>query len=114
MAKLKHAKKGTKCPLETRLAAGKYKWCGCGETKKVPWCDGTCKGGKPVRFEMKKKATVEICTCGSTKTPPFCDGSHAACTKRVGKKHAGKKAGNRVGKKASKKKDKKKDKKQRG
>ena len=90
MAKFTHAKKGTKQPLEVRLGPGTYKWCGCGKTKKVPWCDGTCKGGKPVRFQLKKKAEVAICSCGSTKTPPFCDGSHASCKPKAGKK-AGKK-----------------------
>jgi CDGSH-type Zn-finger protein len=72
----KHIKKGASFPLVVKLDAGKYKWCACGKTRKVPWCDGTCKGGKAVRFELKKKLTVEICNCGLTKTPPYCDGSH--------------------------------------
>ncbi len=63
-----------KYPLKVELGPGKYKWCACGYTKKVPWCDGTCKGAKPVRFEIKKKAKVKICNCGLTKTPPYCDG----------------------------------------
>ncbi len=71
-----HVKKSTPVPLEVKLEPGKrYKWCACGKTKSVPWCDGTCKGGKPVKFEVKKKDTYSICTCGLTKTPPYCDGS---------------------------------------
>jgi len=86
MAKFEHAKKGATHPLEVKLPAGKYKWCGCGKTKEVPWCDGTCKGGKPVKFVLKKKAKVDICNCGLTKTPPFCDGSHAKCAGKKGRK----------------------------
>ena len=85
MPRFKYAKKKLARPLETKLDAGKYKWCGCGRTKKVPWCDGTCKGGKPVRFELKKKAAVEICTCGRTKTPPYCDRSDKSCARSTGK-----------------------------
>ena len=72
--RFKHGKAKGGYPLELKLDRGKYKWCGCGKTKTVPWCDGTCKGGKPVRFEIKKKETVRVCNCGLTKTPPFCDG----------------------------------------
>lgn len=74
--KFEHAKKSAHFPLEVKLKPGKYKWCACGHTKDVPWCDGTCKGGKPVKFEIEKKQTVEICNCGLTKKPPLCDGSH--------------------------------------
>jgi CDGSH-type Zn-finger protein len=72
-----HAKKrDSRHPLEVALKPGHYKWCGCGKTKDVPWCDGTCKGGKPVKFTIDKKSTVQICNCGKTKKPPFCDGAH--------------------------------------
>ena len=43
--------------------------------QKVPWCDGTCKGAKPVKFKIAVKRTVKICNCGLTKKPPYCDGS---------------------------------------
>ena len=78
----KHLKKGADIPLEVKLHPGKYKWCSCGATKKPPWCDGTCKGAKPVRFEIKKKGTYKICTCGLTKTPPYCDGSEHKARKK--------------------------------
>lgn len=75
--------KGKGYPLEITLDKGKYKWCTCGYTKKVPFCDGTCKGDKPLRFELKKKAKVKLCNCGLTKTPPYCDGkSHDKLEKK--------------------------------
>ena len=82
MPAFKHVKKHAEHPLVIKLDAGTYKWCGCGKTKTVPWCDKTCDGGKPVRFELKKKATVEICNCGLTKKPPYCDGSHKKLKKK--------------------------------
>jgi CDGSH-type Zn-finger protein len=74
--KFEHAKaKDGHFPLKVKLKPGHYKWCACGKTRDVPWCDGTCKGAKPVKFEIEKKEAVEICDCGLTKKPPFCDGS---------------------------------------
>ncbi len=86
MTRFKHDKGKAGYPLEVKLDAGRYKWCGCGNTKKVPFCDGNCKGGKPVKFEVKKKGTFEICNCGLTKKPPFCDGSHKKLEKNPKKK----------------------------
>lgn len=85
--KFKHDKGGP-YPLETELKAGKYKWCTCGATKKPPFCDGTCKGDKPLKFELKKKAKVRLCNCGLTKTAPYCDDKHlcAADSKKDSKK----------------------------
>jgi CDGSH iron-sulfur domain-containing protein 3 len=74
--------KGGPYPLVVKLDKGKHKWCACGMTKKVPFCDGTCKGAKPVRFELKKKGKVELCNCGLTKNPPYCDGSHKKLKKK--------------------------------
>jgi CDGSH-type Zn-finger protein len=69
-------------PLEAKLKPGKYKWCACGKTKDVPWCDGTCKGGKPVKFKIAEKGVYEVCDCGKTKKPPFCDHSQKGCRER--------------------------------
>lgn len=102
MPAFKHAKKGLAHPLEVKLGPGRYKWCGCGRTGQVPWCDGTCKGGKPVRFEVKKRTALEICTCGLTKTPPYCDHSQKVCAAKAGGKSAAK--GARKGGKAKPKK----------
>ena len=86
MARFKHDSGKQGYPLEVKLDKGRYKWCGCGHTKKVPFCDGNCKGGKPVKFEVKKRGTVELCNCGLTKKPPYCDGSHKKLGKQGGKK----------------------------
>jgi CDGSH iron-sulfur domain-containing protein 3 len=80
--KFENAKKKQHFPLKVKLKPGTYKWCGCGKTDDVPWCDGTCKGGKPVRFKIEKKQTVSICNCGLTKKPPFCDGAHKKLKKK--------------------------------
>ena len=80
--KFEHAKGRRSYPLKITLTPGSYKWCGCGKTGDVPWCDGTCKGGKPVRFRIEKKKTVSICNCGLTKKPPFCDGAHKKLRKK--------------------------------
>lgn len=62
-------------PLKVELKPGPYEWCTCGATKRVPWCDGTCKGDEPLRFKIAVKKTVKICNCGVTKKPPYCDES---------------------------------------
>lgn len=87
----KHHKKKDGYPLEVKLEPGKYKWCGCGKTKKVPFCDGTCKGGKKVRFKVDEKKTVTICNCGLTSKPPKCDGSCKKLKTKKDKKAKGKK-----------------------
>jgi CDGSH-type Zn-finger protein len=69
-------------PLVVKLKPGKYKWCACGRTKDVPFCDGTCKNAKAVKFGIEKKSTVELCDCGLTKKPPYCDGSHKKLKKK--------------------------------
>ena len=77
-----HAKGKQKYPLKVTLKPGGYKWCGCGNAKAVPWCDGTCKGGRPVRFKIDRKKGVSICNCGLTKKPPYCDGSDKKLKKK--------------------------------
>lgn len=72
-----HARGDARHPLETKLKPDhKYKWCACGKTEEVPWCDGTCEDGKPVKFYVDRKDVYRICNCGMTSTPPHCDGSH--------------------------------------
>jgi CDGSH-type Zn-finger protein len=67
-------------PLVTELGVGTYYWCACGQTRTVPYCDGSHAGSgiAPLAFEIKDAGTVAICNCGLTKNPPYCDGSHAA------------------------------------
>jgi len=70
---------GAEHPLMTELEPGTtYAWCQCGQTKTVPFCDGSHEGSgiEPLSFTVGEAKTYAICNCGKTKTPPYCDGSH--------------------------------------
>jgi CDGSH iron-sulfur domain-containing protein 3 len=75
--KFKNAK-GQNMPSMQRLPAGTYHWCTCGETKNVPFCDGSHEGTgmEPLAFESTGKGTMSICNCGLTAKAPTCDGRH--------------------------------------
>lgn len=70
--------KGQNFPSMHRLPAGTYHWCQCGQTKNVPFCDGSHVGTgiEPLAFESKGMGTVSICNCGLTEHAPTCDGRH--------------------------------------
>jgi CDGSH-type Zn-finger protein len=65
-------------PYKIEEEAGTKFYCGCGKTKKPPYCDGSHKGSplKPFKVDLKEKTTVHICGCGKSKNLPYCDGSH--------------------------------------
>lgn len=65
-------------PFPTELELGKYHWCSCGKSKKIPFCDGSHKGSehKPHLFSIDVKKRVVLCNCQHTNNPPYCDGSH--------------------------------------
>ena len=56
----------------------KYAWCGCGESSKQPFCDGSHKGTglMPRVFTAEETKTAYLCGCKHTGNGPFCDGSH--------------------------------------
>ena len=69
-----------KSPVMTQLEAGKnYFWCGCGESKVQPFCDGSHKGTghSPSKFSVEKSGKVALCRCKNSSNKPFCDGTHA-------------------------------------
>lgn len=65
-------------PCVLQLPPGDYAWCACGDSTRVPFCDGR-EGCTPQRFSVKPRRNVEtqwLCGCRRTRTPPFCDGAH--------------------------------------
>ncbi|MBM4055399.1 MAG: CDGSH iron-sulfur domain-containing protein [Planctomycetes bacterium] len=65
-------------PVPMELEPGSYQWCGCGKSKKVPFCDGTYEGSEHAshQFAITVKKRVVLCNCQHTNKPPYCDGSH--------------------------------------
>ena len=66
--------------LVVELEAGEYRWCGCGGSASLPWCDDGegCEheGAKACAFRLERDKRVRICQCRTTKSPPYCDASH--------------------------------------
>ena len=65
-------------PIVLDLPAGEHYICLCGQSKKLPFCDGTHKGSahKPRRVVQEAAGQVAVCSCLKSGAAPFCDGSH--------------------------------------
>lgn len=69
-------------PFVVELNPGTYYLCACGQSKNLPYCDGTHKGSsyEPYKIELPESQTVVICGCRQSSSSPFCDGTHLSLT----------------------------------
>lgn len=65
-------------PAVLELEPGDYWWCGCGQSRNQPFCDGSHKGTGigPTRLSISEPRRVALCQCKMTADVPMCDGAH--------------------------------------
>ena len=65
-------------PFVIDLDVGTHYFCACGQSKNLPYCDGSHKGTshEPFQVELKERQTKAICRCHQSNSRPFCDGTH--------------------------------------
>jgi len=71
--------------IKIKLEAGRnYAWYTCGQSKRLPFCDGkhSDSGMLPMIFSVDESKEYILCGCQLTSHPPFCDGTHARSTKK--------------------------------
>ncbi len=70
-----------KTPYIIDCDPGKVAICTCGQSSKMPICDGSHKGSedRPVIVEVDKPRKLAICSCQQSNNLPYCDGSHSKC-----------------------------------
>jgi CDGSH iron-sulfur domain-containing protein 3 len=75
---MKEKKRLIKNPQVMDMKPGRYAWCACGESQKIPFCDGSHgdTGLYPVIEILTEAKKVTWCTCQRTSQRPYCDGSH--------------------------------------
>ncbi len=67
-----------KHPFTMRVKPGRYVWCSCVESKRLPFCDGSHvrTGSTPMFVEITQEQEVSWCGCKMSAKKPFCDGTH--------------------------------------
>lgn len=64
-------------PQVVDLAPGDYRWCACGRSQRLPFCDDSHAGSdiEPLRFRVVEgTGLLWLCRCGRSRERPYCDG----------------------------------------
>ncbi|HJM40059.1 MAG TPA: CDGSH iron-sulfur domain-containing protein [Planctomycetota bacterium] len=66
-------------PFVQKAKPGRYAWCTCSFSEKLPFCDGNHRGTEfsPLKVEIEEEKTVAWCDCDKTCNAPWCDGAHS-------------------------------------
>ena len=67
-----------KAPYVVDVEAGTVFWCGCGESKNQPFCDGSHRGTGlgPTKVDIPEATRVAFCGCKRSAKGHLCDGTH--------------------------------------
>jgi CDGSH-type Zn-finger protein len=65
-------------PHVMTMKPGRYSWCSCGASSKLPFCDGSHEetGMFPLVEIIEEEKQVVWCGCQCSEKKPYCDGTH--------------------------------------